>query len=146
MEILDVECLERKLRRQTMRTAQEPKAYLELPPQDDRPDRQQDIVKSYRKGGRQFAATEKPSHEDGQQRLEAPERSEPEEDANGDSPCNGMRSVPYLREPLLAAAKLDGEKLTQTAHLDGSKKQERRTRKGKNEARMTVAFAARTYT
>ena len=99
-----------------MRPADDQDPNLELPPQDDRPDGQQNVMKSDGKGRGELAATEYPGDQHGDQRLEAEKRGKPEDEADGDAPGDGVRGVANLRKALLALAKLEGEEVAKAAH------------------------------
>lgn len=120
-KMLVIEMLGMKFRRELVGPAEDQKAHLELPPQDHRPDGQEDIVKGDRQDGRELAATEEPGNKDGQQGLKSEKRGESKDDTNGDASGDGVRSIANLHEPLLAAVILEGEVLAEAAHLKSNK-------------------------
>ncbi len=106
-----------KLRREPVRTADQEEPDLKLPPQEERPERQEDIVEGDREHRRELAAPEEPGHQHREQRLEPQQRSEPKDHADGHTPGNRVRSVANLREPVSEVVNLEREKFAKPAHL-----------------------------
>ena len=69
------------------------------------------------KGGGELAATQEPGDQDGDQGLEAEERGEPEDEADGDAPGDGVRGVANPGKALLEAQELDDKEMTEAAQL-----------------------------
>ena len=70
-------------------------------------------------GGGEFAATEEPGDEDGDDRLEAEQGGETANEADGDAASDGVGGVANLRQALLGAAELEGDGLADAAHVWG---------------------------
>ncbi len=69
--ILEMEMFDGKFRREPMGPADDEEADLELPPEDEWAEGDEDIVQRDGKDGGEFAATEEPGYQDGEQGLEA---------------------------------------------------------------------------
>jgi hypothetical protein len=80
--------------------AENPKAEIIFPSQDDRPDGSEDVVEGNGDDGGEFAAPEHPGEEEGKQCLEAGEWSKSPKDAECHAAGDGMRSIPKLVELL----------------------------------------------
>ncbi len=112
-----MEMFDGQLRRQPMGPADNEKPDLELPPEDERAERNEDIVQSDDEDGGEFAAPKEPGCQDREQGLEAEEGGETEDDADRDAASDGVRGVANLRETVLETVILDGEELAEAAHL-----------------------------
>ena len=76
-----------------MGMAQDPEADLELVAQDERPDRQEDVVERDTDDGGYDAAPGEQRDTHGAERLESENRKEAEKDADRGAPRNGMWCV-----------------------------------------------------
>jgi hypothetical protein len=126
--ILEVEMLRSQLRGQTVWAADEEEPDLELPPEDERPEGQENIVQRYGQHGRELAAPEEPCREHREQRLKADEGRKAEQHADRNPARDRVRSIANLRELLLEALILGRKKLRKPAHPSEGKRPTRNLR------------------
>src|SRR5258708_7832537 len=95
-QLCQMQLLNAKFGRKSMRVVKNPESNLVFPPQNHRPNGQQDVVERHRNDRRNFAPAKYPGCENRQKRLQAGQRRETPEYPDCDATGNSMWGILQL--------------------------------------------------